>query len=185
MQNISWRFRPLAGVGLFLTLLALSGCKDKIAEQVGEMNKTNLRRVTNMYEAFQNMKGGRGPKDKEELSKFIQEFDPSKLKMMGIELGAMDNLFTSERDGKPFVIRYNVGGGRGSVAPVVFEQDGKDGKKQVGFTGGKVEEVDDAQYKLYLSGKGGTASGGGPPGGGGRPGSGGPPPGAPTGPTGK
>ena len=72
---------------------------------------------------------------------------------MGFDPANLDKAFTSERDGKPFKIRYNVGGGRGSVDPVVFEQDGVAGKKQVGFTGGKVEEVDDATYKDLWAGK--------------------------------
>jgi hypothetical protein len=124
---------------------------------------------------------GQGPKDEADLTKFIKEFDPAKLKMMGIDPGDVGKLLVSERDGKPFRVRYGVGGGRGSVSPVVFEQDGKDGKKQVGFTGGKVEDVDDATYKAYLSGKDpGAPPSGGPPMGG-RPGSG-RPPGAPGGP---
>jgi hypothetical protein len=175
--------RALAGA-LLVGLVGLTGCRDKIADQVGAMNKSNIQRVTNLYEGFQNtMGGGRGPKDEAGLTKFIKEYDPNKLRMMGIDANDVPKLLTSERDGKPFKIRYGVGGGRGAVAPVTFEQEGKDGKKQVAFTGGKVEEVGDSDYQALLSGKGATAPGGppaGPPAGG-RPGSG-PPPGAPTGP---
>jgi hypothetical protein len=177
--------RGLAAATL-LGMVTLVGCSDKVAQQLGEMNKSNIQRISNLYAGYQNTQGGKGPKDEADLTRFIKEYDPNKLKMMGIDPNDVPKLLTSERDGKPFKIRWGVGGGRGSVAPVVFEQEGKDGKKQVGFTGGKVEEVDDAQYQAYLSGKAGTsgpAGGpGGPPAGGGRPGGGGPPPGAPTGP---
>ena len=164
----------------------LGGCSGKTAKEVGAMNTSNIQRVANIYSAFQNYKGGRGPKDEAEFKAFIKDFDPEKLKMMGIDPGNVDGLFVSERDGQPFKVRYKVGGGRGAVAPVVFEQAGAEGKKQVAFTGNsKVEDADDATYQKLLAGKAGTEPpAGGPPTGptgGGRP-SGGRPAGAPTGP---
>jgi len=144
------------------------------------MNKSNIQRVANLYSAFQNYKGGRGPTSEAEFKQFIKEFDAGKLKMMGVNPGDLDGLFTSERDQKPFKVRYNVGGGRGSVAPVAFEQDGKDGKRQVAFAGNtKVDEVDEATYQQLWAGKGGetpaaAAKGGSRPAG--------PPQGAPVGP---
>jgi hypothetical protein len=168
----------------------LAGCSgDQTANQVAAMNTSNIQRVSNIYAAFQNYKGNRGPKDEAEFKGFIKDFDPNKLKMMGIDPNNLDGLFTSERDGKTFKVRYNVGGGRGSVDAVTFEQEGKDGKKQVGFTGGKVEDVDDATYQQLWSGKGEHQAPGATPAGpnkaAGRPTGGGPPPGAPTGPPGK
>jgi len=166
-------------------LAGLVGCGDKVGDQVAAMNKTNLNRVTNIYEGFQNTKGaGRGPKDEAELVAFIKEYDPAKLKMMGIDPNDPAKIFVSERDGKPFKVRYGVGGSRGAVAPITFEQEGKDGKRQVGFTGGKVEEVaNEAEYQALLSGKSSAPATrpDGPPTGS-RPGKGGAPPGAPTGP---
>ena len=156
----------------------------KRAEQVGEMNKSNIQRISNMYAAYQNMKGSGGPKDEADLKAWIREYAPNKLEMMKIDVNNLDGLFTSERDGKPFKIRYKVGGGRGSVVPVVFEQEGVGGKKQVGFTGGKVEEVDAAEYAALWSGK--TPPTAAPPGtkDAGRPVGGGPA-GAPKGPPGR
>ncbi|MFO0842212.1 MAG: hypothetical protein U0797_07390 [Gemmataceae bacterium] len=178
------QLRFALGAALLTGLVGLAGCGDKVAQQVGEMNKSNIQRVANLYAGFQNLAGaGRGPKDEAELTKFVKEYDPAKLKMMGVDPNDFSKVLTSERDGKPFKVRYNVGGGRGAVAPVVFEQDGKDGKKQVGFTGGKVEEVGEAEYQAYWSGKGTTGPAGGPggaPGGDSRPM--GRPQGAPTGP---
>ena len=166
------------------TVAFLSGCSsDKTAEKVGEMNKSNIQRVSNIYAAFQNMKGGRGPKDEAELTQFIADFAPDKLQMMGINKDDTAKLFTSERDGEKFQVRYSVGGGRGSMDAVVFEKAGKDGSKQVGFTNGKVEDADDATYRDLLAGKRPSAPAGPPTGpGAGRPT--GPPPGAPKGPNG-
>ncbi|HET6575122.1 MAG TPA: hypothetical protein VFG68_16060 [Fimbriiglobus sp.] len=177
----------LVPAGVAAALMAgLVGCTDENAKRLAEMNTSNIQRLSNFYAGFQNGKGGKGPKDEAEFKEFIKAHDAERLRTMGFDPGNVDAAFTSERDGQPFKIRWKVGGGRGSVAPVVFEAVGKDGKKQVGFTGGKVEEVDDATYQQYWSGKGGAEPPAGPPtgakGGGGRPGKGGPPPGAPTGP---
>jgi hypothetical protein len=179
-------------VAAVATLLGgLAGCsRDKTASDVAAMNASNIQRLANIYAAHQNYKNGRGPNDEAEFRAFIKDFDPTKLTMMKIDPGNLDAVFTSERDGKPFKIRYKVGGGRGSVDAVVFEQTGKDGTKQVGFTGGKVENADDALYAQLWSGKGGVQPPAAPPlgdpaakaGKGGRPA--GPPPGAPTGPPG-
>jgi hypothetical protein len=183
------RNQAAAGMVAAVFLAGLAGCSgDKTAEAVAAMNTSNIQRLSNIYAAFQNYKGGRGPKDEAEFKAFIKDFDPNKLKMMGIDPDNLDAVFTSERDGKPLKIRYQVGGGRGAVVPVVFEQDGKGGKRQVGRTGGKVEEVDDATYQQLWAGKEPSQPPAGPPSGdgagrGGRPT--GRPPGAPTGPQGQ
>ena len=181
------RIRYFCGIAA-LFAMTLGCSRDKTGEQVSAMNTSNIQRITNMYEAFQNMKSAGGPKDEAELKEWIRQYDPKKLEMMKIDPNNLDALFTSERDNKQFKVRYKVGGSRGSVAPVVFEQDGVGGKKQVGFTGGggRVDEVDDLTYKQLWSGK--TVASGQPagtPGGKdtGRPT--GAPPGAPTKPPGQ
>jgi hypothetical protein len=140
--------------------------------------------------------GGRGPKDETEFRSFIQEYNKDQLAAMGIDSRKLDELFTSDRDGKPFKIRYKVGGGHGSKDAVIFEETGEGGVRLIGYTGMPPMEVsDDATYQSMLAGKGFSAAAAG----GqtaikeamqqnaknkGRP-VGGPPPGAPTGPHGQ
>lgn len=179
--------RSAALAALAVGAAGLAGCgRDGTANAVAAMNDTNLKRVANLYAAHQNFKGGKGPKDEAAFKAFVREFDAAKLGMMGVDPNNVDAVFSSDRDGQPFKVRYGVGGGRGSSDAVVFEAAGKDGQKQVGFTDGKVQEVGDAEYKTLLAGKGEkTAPGAAPASGvtkGGRPV--GPPPGAPTGPPG-
>jgi hypothetical protein len=163
--------------------VGLSGCnRDRTAEVVGAMNTSNVQRLANLYAAHQNYKSGLGPASEAEFREFIRTYDPNKLAMMGVNADQLDQLFTSELDNKPLKVRYKVAGGRGSKDPVVFEQDGKDGKKRVGFTGGEVQEVDDATSRQLWAGKASAPPSGPPTAAGpkGRPT--GPPPGAPTGP---
>lgn len=178
--------RTLSRLALAAGLVALAGCSgDNSAQLVGDMNKSNIQRLANLYAGFQNMVSAAGPKDEAEFKAFVSAYAPDKLEMMGVKPGETESLFTSDRDGAPFKVRYKVAGGRGAVAPVVFETVGKDGTKQVGYTGGKVEDVDNATYQRLLTKGGNVEPPGAPPANktGGRPGSG-PPPGAPTGPPG-
>jgi hypothetical protein len=181
----TYYFRLAVGVAAVTLAAGLSGCSSgsNVAKDLAAMNGSNIQRLSNLYAAFQTYNGGRGPNDEVEFKKFIADFDAGKLTMMGVD---KDKVFTSERDGKPFKVRYRVGGGRGAVVPVVFEQNGTGGTKQVGYTGGKTDDVDDASYQLLWAGKGDSPPPSSPPAGGasgGRPS--GPPPGAPTGPPGK
>lgn len=117
------------------------------------MNDSNIRRVANLYTAFQIRNSGRGPKDEAEFKSFIErDMSKRKLEMMGINPTDIEDLFRSERDGKPFVIRYGVSGGLTTTEPVVFEQEGREGRRKVAFTNGPVEEVDNARYEQLLKG---------------------------------
>lgn len=177
MRTICSRVAAVTAVAALFAFSA--GCsRSKAAKDVAAMNTQNIQRVANLYSAFQNYKGGRGPNDEAEFKAFVKEFDPNKLSMMGIDANSADAIFVSERDGQPFKIRYKVGGGRGSVDPVAFEAAGAGGTKRVAYTGGKVDEVDDATYAQLWSGKGGASPPSGPPQG--RPSD--RPAGAPTGP---
>jgi hypothetical protein len=179
-------FQIPIGVAAVTLAAGLSGCSSgkNIANELAAMNGSNIQRLSNLYAAFQNYNSGRGPNDEAEFKKFVSDFDAEKLKMMGVD---KNGVFTSERDRKPFKIRYKAGGGRGAVVAVVFEQEGSGGLKQVGYTGGKVDDVDDSTYRTLWAGNGDSAPPSSPPTG--APGSGGrptgPPPGAPTGPSGK
>ena len=41
----------LLTAAVLVALVGLAGCGDKVGQKVGEMNKTNIQRVTNLYEA--------------------------------------------------------------------------------------------------------------------------------------
>ena len=78
-----------------------------------------------------------------------------KLTRIGIDPASIDQIFVSERDGKPFTIRYSVVGNMmGSREPVVFEAEGVDGQRMVGFLDMTVREVGSEEYDLLLAGKG-------------------------------
>ena len=127
----------------------LAGCgQPDAASQVAAMNDSNVRRVANLYTAFQMRKGFHGPKDEEEFKDFItNEMLPKKLEMMGVDPGSLEELFTSESNGERLEIIYDQVGFLGAEIAVVFETPDSNGKRRVGFTNGPIETIDDLQYQ--------------------------------------
>jgi hypothetical protein len=120
---------------------------------LADANSTNLRRLSTLYFTYQSTHQWQGPADETALQVFIRTYDAKKLARIGVDPQAVDALFVSDRDGQPFRIRYSVpGSGRGSREAVIFESQGVDGKRQVGFLDMEVREVDDKEYELLWSG---------------------------------
>ena len=148
---------------VFICVLFASGCsRNDPSSRIGEMNDTRIKQLANLYMAHQTRNGSNGPKDEKAFKDFIQHgMAPHRLEMMRVDPTKVDDLVISERDGQPFVIKYGQSGGIMSKLPVVFAKEGKAGKRQVGFTNGQVEEVDDLRYQeLLQSGKSVGASAG-------------------------
>lgn len=142
---------------LGFAVLSLSGCGDANPEAsaVTSANKTNLQRLANLYGLHQLQNKYEGPADEAAFKEFIKNTDPRMLEPMGVDPGAVDELFVSERDGEPFSIRYNITSGpRGSSEPAVFEATGKNGKRMVGFLNMVQQEVDSSEYERLMAGKG-------------------------------
>jgi hypothetical protein len=152
LNQLIYRRVPEIGLLLcqFLSVMFLSvGCgSTSPADAVAAMNDSSIRKVANLYMAFQLRNGMRGPKDEAEFKAFIQNDMPrNKLDMMQVNPDAVDELFISEKDGQPFEVNYGLSGSAMSVMAVVFEQQGVNGMKRVGFTNGPVKEVNDEQYQ--------------------------------------
>jgi hypothetical protein len=142
-------------LSLLLTIIVVgcSGGNDSgnIARSVAALNTDNIERLSNLYLGYQIRHGWQGPKDEAALRSFaLREMDPKKLEMMQIDPFQLDNLFVSTRDQKQFKVKYGVNSLSGANVSVVFEDTGVGGRRQVGFTGPIVEEVDEARYnKLW------------------------------------
>jgi hypothetical protein len=137
------------------TLLLLSlGCSQSVESRVQNLNDSHIKQLTNLYFGYQRSHGWQGPKDAAALKDFVKhDMDPTKLEMMKVKVDKLDDLFVSQRDHKPFKIKYSMGGGPGASVAVVFEDTGIEGKRQVGLTGPRIQEVDDAQYDELWNGR--------------------------------
>jgi hypothetical protein len=145
---------------LLLTMSLFSGCGNSGAGDaaIRNANQTNIQRLTNLYSRFQLSRGGKGPANETEFRKYIGELDSQTLSNIGVEAANLDKLFKSERDNQAFSVRYAVAGNtRGSNDAIVFESEGKEGKRQVGFTSLAIREVDSSEYDQLKAGKPATS----------------------------
>lgn len=134
----------------------LAGCSGQNAQdKVASLNDSNIKRVANLYMAYQRVHDWKGPQDEATFKNFIQKEMPAhRLEMMQVDPNDVDGLFRSERDDKPFKIRYGIGGGPGWAVAVVFEESGNGGNRQVALTDGSVEEANEDRYAQLLEDKG-------------------------------
>ena len=145
-----------------LSLLCISavsvGCGSgfDVNSEVQKMNSNNAQRLANLYQHYQRKHQGIGPKDESKFKSFISEVNPVLLERIGVSAGSIDQLFTSERDGQPFFVRYGLkGNDRGPAVPTVFEEEGVDGKRLVACTQMVTKEVEnDSEYQDLLKSKG-------------------------------
>ncbi len=136
---------------VLLSVLLQFGCdgsKDPRARIV-ELNNSNIIRLRSCYTIFGRYNGG-PPKDEVSFREFFKT-DPTakaRLKRIGVEAEDFDRIFISERDDQPFIIRWNVGGGKDEA--IIFEAEGVGGKRMVAFN--TPRELDDKEYEQFLSG---------------------------------
>lgn len=137
------------------TALLLAGCGGADANSmIADANDTNVKRLATMYSFFHIKNKNKGPKNEEQLRAFIESQDADRLKRGGIDATKLDELFVSERDGEPFLVRYGVNTViRGPSLPVIFESTGIDSMRQVGFFNGSMQEVDEDEYDRLMAGK--------------------------------
>ncbi len=139
-----------------LTLQTTIGCGggNKADSMIAAANDTNIKRLASMYSLYHLRNNFKGPKDEAALKEFIRSQNADRLARAGIDAAEVDSLFTGERDGQAFKVRYGLDTYiRGPSLPVIFEADGKEGKRQIGFTNGSMQEVDTTEYELMWSGK--------------------------------
>lgn len=136
-------------------IVAQVGCSPDASDPdvvISQSNKTNIQRLRNLYVMYQMNHGFQGPKDEAEFKEYIKAADISILEPMGVDPAKVDELFISERDNEPFVVKYGVPTtSRGSGDPVIFEKTGVGGKKMVAFLNMTEREVDDAEYQQLLN----------------------------------
>ena len=139
-----------------LLVFMLGGCSNgsKVDSLVGSLNKSNIQRLSNLYNKYQSQHDWVGPESMDVLKEYVRGLPETRLERMGVDVANLESLFISERDGKEFVVRPGVqGSAMGSVQPVVFEQDGLDGKWMKGFTSRAPREASSkSEYDEWMNG---------------------------------
>lgn len=129
------------GATLAAISLALSGCGGG-TPAAGHNEVSHLRAITALYfRAASSL--GHNPTSEAEFKQAIADAKPD-LGVLGVN--GIDELFVSERDGKPIVVRYGPDSGRAGRGVVAYEQEGVNGVRLVGSASGQIQEADATQF---------------------------------------
>lgn len=144
------RFQQATAV---LLLLVVAGC----GGQTLAPSATEGRRVGAIVTTHNMMERatGRLPANEQEFKRFIAENGSQSLERAGVT--AVDELFVSDRDGQPLVVTYGAYPAGMNAKIVVYEQNGVEGKRFVGYNSGAVELVDDARFNELVPNAGSAA----------------------------
>jgi hypothetical protein len=127
-------------VMLALVVTMSTGCARR-GDGSQDLEKSHVRAVTILH-GLAVAKLGHEPRDEKEFKQAIAKLSVTPEKM---KVGSFDELFVSERDGKPLIVIYGSPTKNSDV--LVYEQTGVNGKRLLGHRIGVVEDVDDAQLK--------------------------------------
>jgi hypothetical protein len=135
-------------LAISILTLTIAGCGgDNVDALYSEAYGSNIKALSNLYCIYQGRHRQVGPRDEGALKKFIAELPADYLKKIDIDPAKIDGLFSSDRDGKPFNVRWGL---RFAIPqdplPIVFESEGVDGVYQVGFSSFIVKEVGQQEY---------------------------------------
>jgi hypothetical protein len=133
--------RSFYGLFAISVLLASVTSCGRHAHSSQNLEKSHVRSLTTLY-GLATTKLRHTPGNEKE---FKQTLATLSVKPEQMKVGSFDELFVSERDGKPLVVVY--GSPLKDSDVLVYEQTGVNGKWLIGHRIGMVEEVDDAQYK--------------------------------------
>lgn len=148
MHSLSRNFVLLA-CGLAALAVAvgslLVGC-NAASRELKKKETSHVRAITALYARAASTLG-HNPANEQEFKSVVANANIN-LKAFGAE--SIDELFLSEHDGKPLVVLY--GPAPKGVAPgvVVYEQEGVNGVREVGFKIGQVEEADAERFAALV-----------------------------------
>jgi hypothetical protein len=129
-------------IGLFI-----SGCQGSGSGVQKPDGQDRVNKLFNLYRAYVD-KTGKGPPNEAALREFGQKMSPTDRadRLIGDDL---ETIFTSPRDDKKFVVRYNVRIDPSQNKAVIWEDTGVNGNRLVALSIGYVVEYDEATLKDY------------------------------------
>ncbi len=139
------RVAPIWG----LVLLLMAGCQSATRDAASDPQAARLLALSMLYARYQNANQGRSPASEEQFKTFIREYG-NKIQEL-VQTDDADAVFTSLRDGQPYVVLYGKATAQQqSSGLVAYETEGADGKRYVGYRLGYVEEVDEERFRQLI-----------------------------------
>lgn len=130
-----------AKIGLLLCMLWawLAGCGEHAADA-----QPGLRLLSVLYGQYRAAHRGQLPANEADFKRFIVSERAEALKQGGVS--SVDELFVSDRDHKPLVIRYRNDRQWPLEGVVAYEQEGADGVRHIATDLGGAAELTDEQF---------------------------------------
>jgi hypothetical protein len=126
---------------LSLSLLLIIGCGPTV--DLSSPTAQRLQSLAVVYLDYAGAKGS-GPVDEQQLFRHIVNVSPALLPITELNADTASRYFVSERDGKPFVVRYGLsvhGQQNLALLPIAHEQQGQDGELLAMFANGEIRLV--------------------------------------------
>lgn len=141
MQSYLKRFRACSLTVTCALALSLIGCAGGTSGGSQPDAKEQLGKLFNLYRLYVE-KNKKGPASEEVLREFAKGLSTEERasRLIGDDL---DGIFTSPRDNKKFVVRYNLRIDPSQNKAVAWEETGVDGRRLVALTMGYVVEYDE------------------------------------------
>ena len=144
--------------GLLLLLCCSVGCKENqvatVMASYKQRNASNVCKVRTCFCIYE-IRTGKWPKSQKELTQFLTSGHgrvTRDLERIDISPETVEDIFVSERDGKPLKIKWGIRMHRDRIMPVAFEEEGIDGVRLVAAD--VLLEVDNEQeYKKLWNGE--------------------------------
>ena len=133
-------------------LLLLAGCGESAAKKEAE-EKDHLKILALQFGKYLGAHRGAGPANEQQFKDFLKS---RKTELAEMQINDIDALFTSPRDGQPYVIVYGFKPGP-SPSPagrvIAYEQKGVDGRRFVAFDTTAVQEMDETKFQSVVGKK--------------------------------
>jgi len=134
---------------LYFLLTIATGCGGEVANDDAVPDDSRIKQLTTLYAVSMNSQGGRPPADEAEFKEFVTKSGEELIKSAGVN--AVDELFVSPRDNEPYVVLYGNEAARLiNQGIVMHERTGVGGRRLVGYRGGFVNELDDAEFRKLV-----------------------------------
>jgi hypothetical protein len=114
------------------------------AEREPYERQPNLRAIAAYYSQYRAHNRGQVPADEKDFKNFIKQQGGVALDHKGI---TVDDLFVSNRDGKPFVVKYRGDKSWPLPEAVAYEQEGSGGTRHVATIVGEYDEISEAEFR--------------------------------------
>ena len=152
--------RIFSSVTIIFVAALVVGCGGQNPDNMfAERFDSKIKKLAVLYSTYQARNNWTGPADDAEFKTYIDGISEKRLSRLEIEKSDIASIFTSERDGQPYRIRWAIVGGNGvPPKPILFETDGANGSYMVGFTNGTSQEFSKEDYDKLWSGEGDDGS---------------------------